>query len=253
MKDDKRLAKADEAADKPPDQRQRRVRLPADPAAQRQAVRDLFVNTVGANVLSKQLQPFVSSADGKTDPAAAEMFVQAIRESVQPRDALEEMLVVQMAWTHARLSRLSAIASDQERRANVQVVHDACDRAANTFRRQMLTLAEYRRPAPAGSFVAIKQANLANQQVVQNVECPNRIASNEQGPAPAALPPVTKRFELSEDNGAAKQAVAAEHRPQDARGEGSIQAERDKARRAQRTKPGGVAGAERGASGGDPR
>jgi hypothetical protein len=162
------------------------------------------------------------------------------------------MLLVQMAWTHARLARLSAIAHEQERRANVQVVHDACDRAANTFRRQMLTLAEYRRPAQPGSFVAIKQANLANQQVVQNVECPNAIASNEQGPATAALPPVAERFDLPAGNGAAKQAVAAEHRPQDGGRQGPIQAERHKARRAQRTKPSSVAGAERGAAGGEP-
>ena len=82
----------------------------------------------------------------------------------------EEMLVIQAAWTHARLARLSSIAHSQENRENLQAVHEACDRAANTFRRQMLALAEYRRPAQANSFVAIRQANVASQQVVQNVE-----------------------------------------------------------------------------------
>ena len=132
-------------AEAPPvkaEREKRTVTLPIDPAAQRQAIRDVFVNAVGANVLSKQLQPFISDGDGMTNAAAAELFLQSIRESVQPRDAIEEMLVVQMAWTHARLARLSAIAHNQEQRGNVQVVHDACDRAANTFRRQMLTLAE---------------------------------------------------------------------------------------------------------------
>jgi hypothetical protein len=129
------------------------------------------------------------------------------------------------------------MANNQERRANVQVVHDACDRAANTFRRQMLTLAEYRRPAQPGSFLAIRQANVANQQVVQNVESPNlqnANTSNEQGSGPAALPSVAEGIELPAGNGAEKQAVAAEHRPQDGGGQGKIQTERNEARRAQR-------------------
>lgn len=145
--------------------------------------------------------------------------------------------MVQMAWAHARLARLSAIAHNQEHRGNVQVVHEACDRAANTFRRQMLALAEYRRPAQPGSFVAIRQANVANQQVVQNVEAQSPDSrkpgtSNEQGSVPAALPPIAEGIELPAGNGAEKQAVAAQHRPQDGGGQSPIQAERDEARRA---------------------
>jgi hypothetical protein len=62
------------------------------------------------------------------------------------RDPLEEMLVVQALWTHTRLARLSSIANQQTNPNHLKVVNDACDRAANTFRRQMLALAEYRRP-----------------------------------------------------------------------------------------------------------
>lgn len=46
------------------------------------------------------------------------------------------------------------------------------------------------------NFLAIKQANVAHQQVVQNVESPNlqnANTSNEQGSTPAALPPVVER------------------------------------------------------------
>ena len=78
--------------------------------------------------------------------AVAMLFVRALQDSVKPRDALEEMLVLQMAFIHARIARLSVIAIDQDRTKNVQVVNDACDRAANTFRRLMLTLNEYRNP-----------------------------------------------------------------------------------------------------------
>jgi hypothetical protein len=234
---------------------ERLVMLPADPVAERQAVRDAFVNLVGAHVFSAQMHGLVSENDAKVALKTAEIFIAAIRESVQPRDAIEEMLVVQMAWTHARLARLSAIAQDQQQRRNVQVVHDACDRAANTFRRQMLTLADYRRPAQPSNFVAIAQANLANQQVVQNVEGANRQnenTSNEQRSAPTALPPVTQGSDFPSCDGGAKQAVAAEHRPQDGGGEGPIQAQRHEARRAYRQQPGDMAGAERGAAGGKP-
>jgi hypothetical protein len=181
----------------------RQLSLPDDVSAQRQAIMDVFLDVVAGRVLSAQMKPFVTSTTEEGAARGAELFVEAVRESVKPRDALEEMLVVQMAWTHARLARLSAIAHNQEHRGNVQVIHDACDQAANTFRRQMLALAEYRRPAAqAGSFVAIRQANVANQQVVQNVEAqsPNRSPSpkkdgrsNEQGSAragTAALPAV---------------------------------------------------------------
>ena len=226
--------------------RTRYITLPTNRAGQLEAIKTTFLDVVGAAVFSVQMRKFL--AGDATNSETAELFIEAIRESVKPRDVLEEMLVVQMAWTHARLARLSSIACDQDQRANVQVVHDACDRAANTFRRQMLALIEYRRPAQPGHFVAIKQANLANQQVVQNVENQNAITSNEQGSTPA-LPAVTERLDLSAVNGAAKQTVAAEHRPQDSGGQGPIQAERNKARRAQRTKPGGVAGIKRGAAG----
>lgn len=100
------------------------------------------------------------------------------------RDPLEEMLVVQALWTHTRLARLSSIANQQTTPNHIKVVHDACDRAGNTLRRQMLALAEYRRPPRTDAFMAIKQANVAQQQVVQNVENrkpKNDEASNEKG------------------------------------------------------------------------
>jgi len=156
---------------------------------------------------------------------------------VKPSDAIEDMLVVQMAWTHARLAKLSALAVDQTQVKNVQVVNDACNRAANTFRRQMLALSEYRRPPQLAGFVAIEQADVANQQVVQNVQAGRAsenqkglIASNEQGSAAPALPPVAERAEVPAGGGDEEQAVAAELRPQDGRREGAVEAERDEAR-----------------------
>ena len=104
----------------------------------------------------------------------AEAFIAAMKESVQPRDAVEETLLVQLAWTHARLGRLSRLAADQTATANVRVVNDACDRAANSFRRMMLALAEYRRPPQPRGFVAIKQANVAYTIIGGKVEYKGR-------------------------------------------------------------------------------
>ena len=59
------------------------------------------------------------------------------------RDPLEEMLAMQALWAHARVARLSAIANVQERRDNLQVIHNACDRASHTYRKLMLAMAEY--------------------------------------------------------------------------------------------------------------
>jgi hypothetical protein len=155
---------------------------------------------------------------------------------MQPRDAIEEMLVIQMAWAHARLARLTRLAADQTSTANVRVLNDACDRASNTFRRMVQALGDYRGPSQR-TFVAIKQANVANQQVVQNVENQNTspdfkkpAASNEQGSA-AALQPLVERAPIPAGDCPEKQAVAAEHRPQDGGGQGPVETERDAARR----------------------
>jgi hypothetical protein len=204
--------------------------LPRDPGAQRDAIKDAYINVLGASVLGVQTRAYVHDESGRT----AETFLASLRESVRPRDAVEEMLLVELAWTHARIASLSAMAVQQTQTVNVKVVNEACDRAANTFRRLMLALADYRRPRPAPSFVAIKQANLANQQVVQNAQSPEfeiGFRSNEQGSAPA-LPPVAEWAEFPAGGRPEEQAVAAQHRPQDDGGQGKEQAERAEARRA---------------------
>jgi hypothetical protein len=214
-------------------QSERQVTVPPDPIARRRAVKDVFLNVVGANVFAAQMRTFVSEGDGNTAGKSAEMFFEAIRESVQPRDAIEEMLVVQMAWLHARIAKLSALAVDQRESNNARVVNDACDRAANTFRRMMLSLADYRRPAQPGSFVAIRHANVANQQVIANAQEPisqHKLSSNGQGSTSPALLSVSDGAGILTSSGAAKQTVVAEHGPQDGRGQDARQDERPETR-----------------------
>lgn len=164
-------------------------RIAAKTKAEHAIVRDALLDRIGAGVIANQIPSLLASGEETGVTSLADAFVSAVDDSIQPRDIVEQMLAVQMAWTHARLAKLTKLAVDQQLTCNVRVVNEACDRAANTFRRQMLALAEYRRPAQPSGFVAIKNANIANQQVVQNVEglpgIPDsekkQLDSNEQG------------------------------------------------------------------------
>jgi hypothetical protein len=102
----------------------------------------------------------------------------------------------------------------------LRALNEACDRAAGTL---MLALAEYRRPPRSDRFVAIKQSNVANQQVIHNDQNQNpakSVASNELGSSPTqALPPDAEGLDLAATGGPAKQAVGIKHRPKIEAGE----------------------------------
>jgi hypothetical protein len=178
-----------------------------------------------------------------SDGSVAQLFIASLRKSLKPRDAVEDILVVQIALTHARLVYLSRLAADQDLRANAKVIHDACDRAANTLRRLTLALDDYRRPRKTKVFAPIRNANVAHKQVVQvnNAEIANhkrKSRSNEQGWKPATPPPVLP-FEngsgLTSGGGTTLPAVALQHGSEDGRGEGAGQPQRPQTRRAQRS------------------
>jgi hypothetical protein len=155
---------------------------------------------------------------------SADRYVVDLLARFQPRDPVEEMLVAQMVHTHARLMYLNAYAHQQKHLAWSKQMHESADRAANTFRRQMLALAEYRNPRRPRSVTTIGQANIAHQQVVQNNVNPNpgnpeaRNATNEQGSTGdgrglPALPAVAGGLGGAAGERPAGAAVAAEHRP----------------------------------------
>ncbi len=137
----------------------------------------------------------------------------------QPRDPVERMLVSQMIQTHARTMYLNAFMTQQQNLKWAAMMNDAADRASNTFRRQMLALAEYRRPPrPARQFTAIGQANIAAHQVVQNNGNPeNEKTTNEQGCGgeSKALPPDGGRPGVAATVGPAREAMGVEHRAED--------------------------------------
>ena len=135
----------------------------------------------------------VGSDLGKTSDG----FVEHVFNGMDPRDPAEEMLVSQLVIAHTRAMHLADLAMNQTNIDQIRIINEYADKAANTYRRLMLALDEYRRPRRGGdSYTQIKQANIANQQIVDNREMSNeKNTTNEQGsrsrPANEALPVIT--------------------------------------------------------------
>lgn len=108
---------------------------------------------------------------------------------LEPRDAIEAMLIEQMTLTHARVVKLSAQSMLQTNESWRRMMSEEYERAANLFRRQMLAFHEYRQP-PKRTFVAVRNANIANNQVVQqqitngdaNAASQEELSAIEKGP-----------------------------------------------------------------------
>jgi hypothetical protein len=167
---------------------------------------------------------------GEEGETAARTYAQDAITNMAPRDPVEELLVAQLLFTHARVMRLSTLACQQTAIAPMGTLHEYADRASNTYRRLMLALAEYRRPPRTGdTFAIVKQANIAGQQVVQNFENSENNPTNEQGcrhgqpeagthPVPAHAPPSTplptrRRYQLTSTGLASLRASAARVKP----------------------------------------
>ncbi len=221
------------------------VRLAGNPDTDPNAARQIHTNALAggvyANALRHRLAPMFSGMDLAQ---SAMTYANDLIERMAPRDPLEEMLVVQALMVHARVLHLTDLANQQEQLDSVRTVHEYADRASNTYRRLMLALAEYRKPPRAGhSFTAIKQANIAGQQVVMNGETSRAgKATNEQGDgrdaptertareAPPALPAEPRGAGIPAGIGPAREALGAVYGAEDARGEGPKPDERMEAR-----------------------
>lgn len=191
---------------------------------QRRQVYAMQTQLIGSEVYRRQLSHI--SKDTELHEAHLAYVVDLIN-SIKPRDALEQMLLMQALWTHARLAHLSVLANQQTHTISVKTINEACDRAANTFRRQMLALSEYRSPKHGDTFMAIKQANVAQQQVITHGKNSHPISSNEQGFAPApALPPHPERTGITARVSSSKQAMAVQHRSEDGSRQSALKKER---------------------------
>lgn len=237
------------------------LRVGGNPATDPAAAHRLHLGGVAGSVYTNGVcqrlaRPFESLNLGESGMA----FVLGLIEKMAPRDPLEEMLVVQALMAHLRAMHLSDLSWRQTGTENLKAVNEHADRASNTFRRLMLALGEYRRPPRAGdSFTAIRQANIAGQQIVMNAETPARNPANEQGcgdgergtdePGTTLLPPLAGGAGLPAGFGAAREALGAEHGAEDGRGQGPEPDERVEARGAVRVDAGGDGAARQGAAG----
>ena len=94
----------------------------------------------------RHLMPFVVGPDDKLMLDSATEYMTELMAEFKPRDPVERLLFSQTVQTHARLMYLNTVWVQQTNVKWSTMMHEAADRAANTFRRQMLALAEYRRP-----------------------------------------------------------------------------------------------------------
>jgi hypothetical protein len=188
---------------------------------------------VYAHAIASRVGPLLGSV---VDTQTSLDYAVDLVSRMAPRDPAEEMLVAQMLLAHARVMHLTSLANQQSNVESLRTIHEYADRASNTYRRLMLALLEYRQPPRSrDGFTAIKQANFANQQVVQNHENFRHTATNEQGmpsgPAETpALSAVAAGADIAESLGSPRATMEAIHRPAHARREVPVKTQRDQAR-----------------------
>jgi hypothetical protein len=115
-----------------------------------------------------------------------------------PQDPAEKMLVIQMIANFSRALFLSRNANSQKNTKWFTLYSAECNRTMHLYRKQLQSLADYRRPRRT-TFTAIRTANIAGQQVVMTARRkPKEIHVQSVQPAgptktQKALPPVLRR------------------------------------------------------------
>jgi hypothetical protein len=158
---------------------------------------------------------------------AAAVHMRKLRDDLKPRDAIEDMLIEQLAVTHARVVKLSGQAVIQKNESWYRTLSEACDRAAGTFRRLTVAFREYRDPRRT-TVMAIQQANVANQQVVQHMT----LAKEDSDARKKTIQANAERPAIPSGDNQPEPAVAAIDRAENNGGEKSLEPKRDEARAA---------------------
>jgi hypothetical protein len=180
-----------------------------DPATRRE-IQKLRFGTLGTAFALSRIESEVDD-----NLAGAFAHITDTLAALQPRDAVEAMLIEQMTLTHARIVRLSAQSLAQRSESWRQTLSEEYERASNLFRRRMLALHEYRQP-PKRTFVAVHHANIAGQQIVQQqIGGAGANDDDEQ----EALPTLRQRPFGASISGEEEPSLAAFHRSEDAKGQ----------------------------------
>lgn len=206
---------------------------PPPPADQPSAQEPLW----GGGQTTTAVRIYCQMMDNLVDPKSprhARLHTDAIEllQRIDPQDAIEQLMSEQILWLHARMAHLNYYASLQTRREPMHVLHSAADRLANTLRRHLMAFADYRNPGRK-RFTAVRQANIAHQQIVTNA-APSLTESPFHDPpisrpVPAAqtpkISPVARGPAVAAKKRRALQALAKEHRPAHDPGEETVQPE----------------------------
>jgi hypothetical protein len=162
----------------------------------------------------------------KATCASAFCHAKDLFDRMQPRDPLEEMLIFQCLLTHARVAHLSNRACLSVNLEVVRITNEYADRAANTFRRQMLALAEYRRLAgitgPVAEPGSGRQAGGLGGRNATNEQGWSRGGADGSGPV---LPAEREGSAVTANVRPAGPAVEILHWPADGGGEAAFEPE----------------------------
>ena len=101
---------------------------------------------------------------------AAGLGAISFQEHMQSKDGLERLAISQLLVTHGRVMWLSKLLTEQTKTKAIATLSASIDSALSTFARLIRALDEYRRPRGANTTVSIGQANVAGNQLVQNIQ-----------------------------------------------------------------------------------
>ena len=101
---------------------------------------------------------------------AAGLGAISFQEHMQSKDGLERLAISRLLVTHGRVMWLSKLLTEQTSTKAITAISASIDSALSTFVRLMRAIDEYRRPRGPNTSVSIQQANVASNQLVQNIE-----------------------------------------------------------------------------------
>ena len=136
-----------------------------------------------------------------------------------------------MLLVHGRVAWLSKLLPAQSDAASLGIVSEACERTLGSFIRLMRAIREHREPKNSSTTVSIGQANVAGQQVVQNLmkeerrekenDEQTRIMRETGATSTPPLPANEGRIALPADRHSTKPAVDKKHGSKNGRRKGA--------------------------------
>jgi hypothetical protein len=161
---------------------------------------------------------------------AAGLGAISFQEHMQSKDGLEGLAISQLLVTHTRIMWLTKMLSEQTNTKAIATISASIDSALSTFVRLMRAVDEYRRPRSPGTTVSIGQANVASNQVVQNIQnqevTPKYGNQTKSAPDQAAIntaivPANTKRIAVTPGDHQTGKALDQKHGTKEPRRKGS--------------------------------